>query len=132
MRLRLFSLQAGVLHSGGIEMSEEAKERGTTSELIERVWSQALLAVSTAEEEATQLVNRLGEIAGWDPAELRARVRELAERLEAHRRELEGKIEDAVEGTAARLRLPRREELSALHARLDELARRIDALRKSS
>ncbi len=97
-------------------------------EYVEKVWSQALIAVSTAEDEATRLVARLAAAAGWGQDEVKRQVQELSERLLTQRRSLETNVEEAVRGTLARLQVPRREQVLELTARLDRLAERVDAL----
>src|SRR5438309_1362460 len=63
-------------------------------EYIERVWSQALVAVSQAEEEASKAAHRFAEATGWGQEEVRRQARELAEKLSRQRRELERRLED--------------------------------------
>ncbi|MFZ5469271.1 MAG: phasin family protein [Myxococcota bacterium] len=111
-----------------VEKNDGTKERRQATDLFERVWSQALTAVSTAEDEASKVVARLGEVAGWSQEEAKRHVRELSERLAAQRKDLERNLEEGVKRALQALRLPRREEVSQLNARLDQLARRIDAL----
>lgn len=113
-----------------MEKDESTKERRPVQEVFEKVWSQALLAVSTAEEEATKVVGRLAEAAGWSPEEVKRQAREFTDRLASQRRELERGVEEGVRRTLLRLRVPRREELQALSARLEEISRRVEALRE--
>ena len=71
----------------------EAPERSTLAETFERLWSQALLAVSTAEEEASRAVQRVTAAAGWSQEEVKRHAREFTERLLGHRRDLEHNVE---------------------------------------
>jgi polyhydroxyalkanoate synthesis regulator phasin len=109
-------------------MSGEAKEKRPLSDVVERMWAQALVAVSSVEEEAAQVVQRLQAAAGWSQDEVRRQVTEVSERLAAQRVALEKNIEDGVRRAVSRLRVPRREQIQALQGRLDRLAARLDNL----
>ena len=98
------------------------------AEYVERAWGQALVAVSQAEEEASKLATKLAEVAGWGQDEVRRHARELSERLQRQRGELEGAVEEGVKKALTRLRVPRREELKKVATRLDRIAARLDAL----
>jgi polyhydroxyalkanoate synthesis regulator phasin len=45
--------------------------------------------------------------------------------------EIERAVEEAVKKALSKVKVPRREELQSLHARLDDLSKRVDALTKS-
>ncbi len=107
---------------------EAPREKHPVAETFERVWSQALLAVSTAEEEAGRTVQRLAATAGWSQEEMKRYARELTERLTGHRKDLERNVEDGVRRALSHLKLPRREEMQEVEARLGRIAERIDAL----
>jgi polyhydroxyalkanoate synthesis regulator phasin len=109
-------------------MSSEAKEKRPLTDVVERMWAQALVAVSSVEEEAAQVVQRLQAVAGWSQEEVRRQVSEVSERLTAQRLSLEKGIEEGVRRAVSRLRVPRREQIQALQARLDRLAARLDSL----
>ncbi|HLL53972.1 MAG TPA: phasin family protein [Myxococcaceae bacterium] len=111
-----------------MEKTEGSKEKRPISEQLERLWSQALLAASVAEEEASRVAQRVAEVAGWSQDEVKRHVRELSEQLVTQRRDLERSVEEAVKGRVARIKLPKREELMAFEERLNQLAARIDAL----
>jgi polyhydroxyalkanoate synthesis regulator phasin len=89
-----------------------------------------MVAVSTAEDEASKVGARMAEVAGWSQDEVKRQVRELTERLLAQRRALEVNVEEGVKGALAKLRLPRREELMAIGDRLEAANRRIEALER--
>jgi polyhydroxyalkanoate synthesis regulator phasin len=114
----------------GMDKTEGAKEKRGPLEVFEKVWSQALVAVSTAEDEAAKVGARMAEAAGWSPDELKRQVRELTLRLSHQRRSLETGVEDGVKGALAKLRVPRRDDLAGITSRLDAVSRRIDALEK--
>lgn len=103
-----------------------SKEKRPLSEHFERAWSQALMAVSTAEDEAAKLLQRVAEVAGWSQDEVKRHAREVTERLTSQRRELEKSVEENVRKTLARLKVPRREEIQELEERLERLSSRLD------
>jgi len=104
------------------------KERHGLTEAFERLWSQGLVAVSTAEDEVTKAVQKIADAYGWSQEEARKHVRELTERLTQQRRDLEHSIEDAVKRTLSHIRVPRRDEIAEIQKRLDRLTERIQAL----
>jgi Ni,Fe-hydrogenase III large subunit len=106
----------------------ETPQKRSLAETFERVWSQALLAVSTAEEEATRSVQRVADLAGWSQEEMIRQARLLTERLTGHRKDLEHNVEEGVRRTLLSLKVPRREQIQDIEARLTRLAERIDAL----
>jgi polyhydroxyalkanoate synthesis regulator phasin len=106
----------------------DSKERRTLTDAVERMWSQALVAVSSVEEEAAQVVQRLQAVAGWSQDEVRRQVAEVSERLTAQRQALEKGLEDGVRRAVSRLRVPRRDQIQALQARLDTVAARLERL----
>jgi polyhydroxyalkanoate synthesis regulator phasin len=113
-----------------MEKTDVTKDRRPLAEYFEKVWSQALVAVSTVEEEATKVVQRVADAAGWSQDEVRRHAREFAERLAEQRRDLESNVEEGVKRALARVRLPRRDELAEITARLDRIDQRLDALRE--
>lgn len=114
------------------DRNDEKRVRRGWAEAFDRVWSQALIAVSTAEEEALRVVNRVSGLAGWSQEEMKRQGRELAERLSQQRRDLERNVEDGVRSALERFKVPRRDDVQALATRLEGLARRIDALSSKS
>ncbi|SEU37265.1 phasin family protein [Stigmatella erecta] len=111
-----------------MDKPEAPREKHPVAEAFERIWSQALLAVSTAEEEMNRTFQRVATTAGWGPEEVKRQARDFTERVQGHRRELERNVEEAVRGTLTRLKVPRREELQDFEARLTRLAERIEVL----
>jgi polyhydroxyalkanoate synthesis regulator phasin len=111
-----------------MDTPESPREKRPLAETFERLWGQALLAVSTAEEEAGRVVQRVTAAAGWSQDEVRRHARELTERLVTQRQHLERNVEDGVRKALGRMTLPRREELQDVSARLDRIAERIRAL----
>lgn len=109
---------------------EPSKEKKGLADSLQSVWSQALLAVNSAETEASSLVSKLQSSAQLSQDEVRKQVRELADRLTHQRRDIERRVEEGVRLTLQRVRVPRREEIAGLNARLDTLNRRIDNLLK--
>jgi polyhydroxyalkanoate synthesis regulator phasin len=111
-----------------MDKPEAPREKHAVSEAFERVWSQALLAVSTAEEEVNRTLQKVATTAGWSQEEVKRHAREFTERLVGHRKDLEHSVEVAVRGALSRLKVPRREDLQDFEARLDRLSERIEAL----
>jgi len=111
-----------------MEKTDSAKEKRPLAEQLERIWSQALLTVSVAEDEAARVVQRVQDAAGWSQDEVKRQVRELSERLVSQRRELERGVEEGIKRAVARLKVPRREELMAFEERLNRVAERIASL----
>ena len=95
---------------------------------LERLWSQALMAVSTAGEEVGRTAQRLAERAGLHPDEMRGHLREFTERLTTQRKDLEERVEEAARRALGSIKAPRREELQDLQARLDRIEARLAAL----
>jgi polyhydroxyalkanoate synthesis regulator phasin len=111
-----------------MDKPEAPRERHPVADTFERVWSQALLAVTTAEEEVNRTLQRVAATAGWSQDEVKRLAREYTERLAGHRKDLEHSVEVAVRGALSKLKVPRREELQEFEARLTRLAERVDAL----
>lgn len=87
------------------------------------LWSKALLAGSSVEEQAEGLVARVRE--GLSPEAARELASECARRLRDQRRQLEKQVDAAVRRG---LGLPDRGQLAALGERLDEIEARIAKL----
>jgi polyhydroxyalkanoate synthesis regulator phasin len=107
---------------------EAPREKHPVTETFERLWSQALVTVSTAEEEVARTVQRVAATAGASQDEVKRHAREFAERLAGQRKDLEHTMEEGVRRALSHLKLPRREELQEFEARLERLSARIDAL----
>ncbi|QRN93780.1 phasin family protein [Archangium violaceum] len=107
---------------------QETPQKHPLAETFERVWSQALLAVSTAEEEAARTVQRVAGLAGWSPEEMIRQARLLTERLAGQRKDLEHNVEEGVRRALVHFKIPRRDEMQDIEARLIRLAERIEAL----
>ena len=87
---------------------EVPRDRRPVVEALERMWAQAVTAMSSVEDEAARVVQRAQTVAGWSQDEVRRQVSELAERLAAQRRELEQGLDERVRGALQRLRVPKR------------------------
>ena len=111
---------------------DTTKEKRPVLENLERMWAQALTAVSSVEEEAARVVQKAQTVAGWSQDEVRRQVTELAQRLRTQRRELEQGVESGVRGALQRLRVPRREEVQALMAQVERMAARVERLEQGS
>lgn len=109
-------------------MDTTPKDKRSVAEVFQQVWSQALVAVTGAEEEASKLLQKVQGMAGWSQDEAKKQVREFSEKLSSQRRDVEKRIEDGVKQSLHRLHVPRRDELEKLNARLEGLTKRIEAL----
>jgi polyhydroxyalkanoate synthesis regulator phasin len=98
--------------------------------MFKEAWSQALLGLSAAEQEAEKVLGRIADAAGFTPEDVRRHARDFGQRLQAQRRDMERSIDEAVRRATGRLRFPSREEVAGLRQRVDELAARLDALSK--
>ncbi len=90
-------------------------------EFFQQIWSQALTTVAGAEEEAQKLLSRIQGVSQEE-------ARKLSERLAGQRKDLEKRVDEVVKTSVSRLKVPRRDEVAQLNARLDALTRRIEAL----
>ena len=111
---------------------EVPKDRRPVVEALERMWAQAVTAMSSVEDEAARVVQRAQTVAGWSQDEVRRQMSDLTERLAAQRRELEQGLEERVRGALQRLRVPRRDEVQSLMARVDRVAERVEKLERGS
>jgi polyhydroxyalkanoate synthesis regulator phasin len=109
-------------------MDQKPTEKKSIPEIFQQVWSQALVAVTGAEDEATKLIARVQEAAGLNQEEVRRQAREFSERLAGQRKELEGRVETTVKQSLGRLRVPRREEIAQLKTRVEALTKRVETL----
>lgn len=109
-------------------MDQKQAEKKPVVELFQQVWSQALMAVTGAEEEAARMIGRFQEALGSSQEEALKQVRDFSDRLTGQRRDVEKLMEDAVKQSMSVLKVPRRDELAQLSVRLDELARRLENL----
>ena len=89
----------------------------------EKECRELLTTVAGAEEEAHKL---LGRFQGMSQEE----ARKLSERLATQRKDLERRMDEVVKASVARLKVPRREEVAQLNARLDVLTKRLEGLTK--
>jgi polyhydroxyalkanoate synthesis regulator phasin len=108
------------------------KDRRPVVEALERMWAQAVTAMSSVEDETARVVQRAQTVAGWSQDEVRRQMNDLTERLVAQRKELEQGLEERVRGALLRLRVPRRDEVQALVTRVDRVAERLEKLERGT
>jgi polyhydroxyalkanoate synthesis regulator phasin len=96
--------------------------------MFKEAWSQALVGLNNAEQEAEKVLNKIADAAGFSPEDVRRHAREFGERLTTQRKEIERAVDEAVKRTASRFKLPTREELDALKQRVEAISARVDAL----
>ncbi len=99
-------------------------------ETFKEAWSQALVGLNAAEQEAEKVIGKIADAAGFTPDDVRRHAREFAERLQTQRKEIEKTIDDAVKRATSRFRLPSRDELDGLRQRVDAIAARVEAIAK--
>ena len=107
--------------------AEPAKERGG-SDWFREAWSQALVAVSAAEEEASKVLHKVGDLAGWKPEDAKRLAKEFGDRLATQRKEFERTLDEGISRAVGRLKIPKRDEIDALGKRVGRIAERIEAL----
>jgi poly(hydroxyalkanoate) granule-associated protein len=99
-------------------------------ETFKEAWSQALVGLNAAEQEAEKVISKIADAAGFTPEDVRRHAREFADRLQTQRREIEKTIDEAVKRATSRFKLPSREELDGLRQRVDAIAARVEAISK--
>jgi polyhydroxyalkanoate synthesis regulator phasin len=97
-------------------------------EMFKEAWSQALVGINTAEQEAEKVFQRIADAAGFSPEDVKRHAREFGERLGAQRKEIERTIDEAVRKATVHFKLPTREEIDGLRQRVDAISARLDAL----
>jgi len=121
---------AAELNGNGVGRAE-GRDRRNPQEIFKELWSQALVAVGQAEEEARRLLERLSKVIDLNPEELQRYGRDFAERLRSQRGELEHTVEEGIKRAMASLNIPSRSELDNLNGRLDTLNKRFEQLVKA-
>jgi polyhydroxyalkanoate synthesis regulator phasin len=96
--------------------------------MFKEAWSQALVGLNNAEQEAEKVLTKIADAAGFSPEDVRRHAREFGERLGTQRRDIERAIDDAVRRATGKFKLPTREEIEALKQRVEAIAARVDAL----
>jgi polyhydroxyalkanoate synthesis regulator phasin len=97
-------------------------------EMFKEAWSQALVGLNAAEQEAERIFAKLADVAGFSPEEVRRHAREFGERLSQQRKEIEKAIDEGVRRAASRFKVPTREDIQSLERRLDAISERIEVL----
>lgn len=111
------------------QTAQEQLDRRVVVDWFKDAWSQALIAVNTAEEEAGRVLNKAGDLAGWGPEEVKRLSKEFAVRLASQRDQFEKSVEEVVARTLSRTKIPSREQIEALQHRIERVSSRIEALR---
>jgi poly(hydroxyalkanoate) granule-associated protein len=97
-------------------------------ETFKVAWSQALVGINAAEQEAEKVMAKIADAAGFTPDDVRRQARDFAERLQSQRKEVERSIDEAVKRATSRFRLPSRDEIEALRQRVEAISSRVDAI----
>jgi polyhydroxyalkanoate synthesis regulator phasin len=99
-------------------------------EMFQEAWSHALAGATAAEQEAEKVFNKVADVAGFSPEDVRRHARDFAERLKAQRKELEKSIDEGVKRAANRLQVPTKSDLDAIEQRLTALSTKVEELAK--
>jgi len=109
------------------------QESRKVADVLKDAWSQALLAVDAAEEEAQKLLSRLSGLVEVAPQDARKVANDFAERLAKQRAAIEHGLEEGVKKALNRFRIPSKEDVEALSARVEKLDAKVrDLLDKRS
>jgi polyhydroxyalkanoate synthesis regulator phasin len=109
---------------------EPTLEKKTLAESFQHLWGQAFMAVTGADEEAANVVQKFQHLAGWSQEEAKKQLKDFSQRITSQRKDAEKRFDDVLRQSVARLRIPRREEIARLNARLDAIAQRLDTRAK--
>ncbi|NLG99683.1 MAG: hypothetical protein GX491_20195 [Chloroflexi bacterium] len=115
------------------EKDEKEGLRGTLYETTRMILLAGIGAVSLAQDEINNFLNRLverGEMAESDARKLVREVMERREKLERERREAAFRRREEAKGASAAGQQITRADLEALNARIAELTRQIEELRR--
>ena len=92
---------------------------------VHESWSRAVLAATSVEEHAKELVGRLSDLT---PEGARRLVGKVTERLQEHRIQLAEQVDGAVRAGLGRLRVPSRADLKSLEDKVSVLEARLERL----
>jgi polyhydroxyalkanoate synthesis regulator phasin len=98
--------------------------------LVQESWSKAVLAASSVEEQAQELVGKITQTFQEGPLSTESAQKlfaEIAGRLREQRQQIQSQVEDAVRRGLDRLS-PARAELRELSERIDQLEQRVAGL----
>jgi polyhydroxyalkanoate synthesis regulator phasin len=99
--------------------------------MFKEAWSQALVGLNNAEQEAEKVLTKIADAAGFSSEDVRRHAREFGERLASQRKEIERGLDEAVKKATSRFKLPSRDEIEGLRQRVEAIAARVDALAAS-
>lgn len=121
-----------------IEVIEEdvSAEPNTLLSGLRRVLLAGVGAMALAQEEVEDFVNKLierGEIAEKDGRKLVNDIRERRKsKTQASTQRLEEEVERRMESLLNRMNVPSKSDIEKLNAKITELSKKVDALKKSS
>jgi len=107
-------------------MSEEKKSRGTLYDVTRTILLAAVGAASLAQDELTHFVDRLVERGEMAESDARKLVKEVMDRRERLERERKQQMEKQATGEGVT-----KADIEALTARIAELSRQIEELKKA-
>jgi poly(hydroxyalkanoate) granule-associated protein len=107
------------------------RESGPMYEASRRILLAAIGAVAFAQDEVEEFVNRLverGEIAEKEGKQL---VKEMLDKRNEKRRTVEGEVNKRFHDTMERLNVPSKKDIEELSAKITELTRKVEELKKT-
>lgn len=110
------------------DAAAEAERQGGLRDFVRDAWSQALVTVGTSEDEVQKILGKLGGWVDVGPEDALRLAQDLSDRLKRERGELERSIETAVQRALSPFRLPTRDQVAELDARIDRLSERVERL----
>lgn len=102
-----------------------AEDHRAPHELFKELWSQALVAVSGAEDEARRILERVATVTEVRPEDLQRFGRELSNSLRSQRTNVERSIEDVLKAALPGLHAPLAVQIGDIKARLEVLTARV-------
>lgn len=108
--------------------SVETESSRRLADYVRDAWSQAIVAVNTAEEEVQRFLGRISDFVEVGPEEAKRLAVELTVRLNNERSELEERLEHNVRRTLQSFRLPSPADVAALDARVNRIEARLERL----
>jgi polyhydroxyalkanoate synthesis regulator phasin len=107
------------------EDSKSARGGKGTKVRLQEAWQSTLGRFATAEEGSRNLVQRLVDWGKLSGDEGRSLLADWRQSIESNRRQLEKRVEDAVQRSVGRFTIPTQHDLEQLTAQIGELEQRV-------
>ncbi|MGQ9598510.1 MAG: phasin family protein [Anaerolineae bacterium] len=115
----------------GEEKTGQEVERSPLYEMTRRVLLAGMGAVALAQEEAEGFIKRLVERGELAEKEGKKLVRELLEKRKREAQKAEDELDKRIRELLNRMNVPTKADIESLSAKVTELAKKIDELKKS-